>query len=1070
MPERREGTSIPSVQEGGGTRLRVRLFGASEVILDGRRLRAFKSPRLRRFLAMIALRPEPQDRSRLAFELWPDSSERQARTNLRKLLHEFRQALPGTEAFAEIGNRTVRWLSTGPSEVDVLSFREAIASGDFERASRLYQGDLLPSCYDNWVLEAREDLSAAALGVHRHLAETAVERGDHRAVIRHAEALSDLDFADEAAVRMRLQAYHALGDRAAMVRTYQRYADDLRRQLAIEPDAEIAALYGTFRSDPSDPNRRRAADAGGSPFVGRDLERRALSEAWKTAHAGRAHLVLLTGEPGIGKSRLAQELGRHVQTDGNEVATARAYEAAGRLPWGPVIDLLRSPRIGRRLSALDPVWIAELSRLLPELAGDVRQRPDGRLKSVARRHRLFDAVRQAIGVHDMAQVLIIDDLQWCDTETIELIGYLLRAYPQTPVLIVGTVRWEELPERHPLPGLVDALQRDQAVTVVAIEPLDRASTAALAAELLSAEKIDAGLAERLWNETEGNPLFVIETIQAGFSSDDKQGVLTPTMRSVLRARLAQLTEGAQKLAEAGAIFGRSFSARAMAAALESDEQAVADQLDELWRRRIVTDRGLRYDFSHDKLREVAYEMINPARRRRLHRLVAEALAHEHRDDTAAVSAQLAAHYDQAGMAEQAIAAYRTAGARAVAMSGLDEAVMMLRRALSLLAELPGSPDRDAIELDIRVALGSPLVAIKGYGAHASHRLYERALSLCRKLGRPVDPPILRGLGLARLQGCRFDESSEFAQALIDHESGDHVAGTEGRYLMGVSAFWKGDLEKSRRFLEAAIAHYDIARREEHLARYAQDPKAVCLVRLGLATLWSGDPAAADVMARSAYELADDLDHLMTSAYVVTYASISAAIAEDFTRLSECLEQADRIWSRLSERYLKVVLDALRGWLDVRNGLGAGIDRIVRAVERSRVKGENLHLSFTLLLLARARARHGELHEARAAAREALAWSERWGQHYLDAELLRIDGEFAYSLGEADDALSSLRQAVDISRAQGARWLTLKALHSLSSRFPDRALRAQLAELADALPSGHDLPAFRAAAAFLRESG
>jgi DNA-binding SARP family transcriptional activator len=1074
MPERGQRKSMPKGLQGSDSgrsaQLRVRLLGAAEVILDGQRLRGFNSPRLQRFLALIATRREPLNRSQLAFELWPDSSEHQARTNLRKLLYEFRQALPRVEAFADIGIKTVRWVAAAQSEVDVLSFREAIASGDFERASQLYQGDLLPSCYDDWVLGERENLRAAALGVNRHLAEEAAERGDHRVAIRYAEAASDLECTDEAAVRIQLEAQLALGDRAAALRTYRHYADNLRREFAIEPDAEIEALFRVYRADPSDRDGPRAAPAGGSPFVGRGLEWRTLLEVWKMARAGRAHLVLLSGEPGIGKSRLAQELGLRAQTEGHEVATARAYEAAGRLPWGPVVDLLRSSSVRQRIGTLEQVWVAELSRLLPELSGAAPQRKNNSPKKVAQRHRLFDAVCQVIVSHDFAQVLIIDDLQWCDTETIELIGYLVRSEPQAPILIIGTVRWEELPDRHPLPGLVDALRRDQAVTVVAIDPLDHASTVALAAKLKDVDEVDAELADRLWTETEGNPLFIIETIQAGISPYDEQDILTPTMRAVLRARLGQLTEGAQKLAEIGAIFGRPFSARAMAAAIGGGEQAVDDQLDELWRRKIVVNQGQMYDFSHDKLRQVALELINPARRRRLHQVVADAIAREHTEDLESVSAQLAAHYDQAGMVEQALDAYRLAGTRAVSVSGLNQAVTLFRRALSLLAELPSSSDRDAVELDLRIALGSPLVAIEGYGSKVSHQIYERALSLCRKLGRPVDPPILRGLGLARLQGCRFDESSDFAQALIDHESGDPVAGTEGRYLLGVSAFWQGDLKKSCQFLEAAIEHYDPEKREVHLVRYAQDPKAVCLVRLGLATLWSGDPSRAAAMAGSARNLADDLDHLMTSAYVVTYGAILAAEAEEFSHLDELLRQADRIWSRLSERYLKVVLDALRGWLDVRDGSWAGIDRIVQSVAQSRIEGENLHLSFTLLLLARARGLCGELHEARAAVREALAWSERCTQRYLIAELLRVDGELAYSLGETDVSLLSLRQAVDVSRAQGARWLTLRALQSLASRFPDPKLSAQLADLMGELPSGHGLPAFRAATAFLREPG
>jgi tetratricopeptide (TPR) repeat protein len=219
------------------------------------------------------------------------------------------------------------------------------------------------------------------------------------------------------------------------------------------------------------------------------------------------------------------------------------------------------------------------------------------------------------------------------------------------------------------------------------------------------------------------------------------------------------------------------------------------------------------------------------------------------------------------MVEPAIEAYRVAGTRAVAISGLDEAVSMFRRALSLLAELPPSPRRDALELDIRVALGSPLVAVEGYGSPAAHQLYERALSLCRTLHRAVNPPILRGLGLARLQGCRFDESSVFGQALVDHESRDPIARTEGLYLLGVSAFWRGDLASARQYLEGAIDTYDLSHRGEHLALYAQDPKAVCLVRLAWVDLWAGDAGRADEMARSALELAVDLDHFMTQWYV-----------------------------------------------------------------------------------------------------------------------------------------------------------------------------------------------------------
>src|SRR5262245_21661076 len=1074
--ERNQRSRLPSNTSGVGrelvpARLQIRLLGAVEIILDGRRLRAFNSLRLQRFLALIALRGDPQHRSRLAFELWPDSDERQARTNLRKLLHDFRHSLPDIGEFVEIDNETVRWIATGPSEVDVLRFRDAMAAGDLELAARLYSGDLLPACYDDWVLDERAKLRAEAHGALVRLTEEAAGRDDYRTTIRHAQRIIDLEPTDEAAVRIQMEAHLALGERAAALRSYHRYAEALQRDLEAPPGEAIRAMYQHLLAlNRDEAQGKDLAPLAESAFVGRDLEWNQLKEAWNTAREGGAHLVLVTGEPGIGKSRLALELGRRLRAEGHVVASARAYEAAGRLPWGPVVDILRSDALRSHINTLDTVWRAELARLLPELP-DASQ-PSGPSQSgdPAQRYRLFDAVSRAILVGDRPRLLIIDDLQWCDTETIELIGFVIHSGRPAPILIVGTARWEEIPPQHPLVGLVDALGHDQAVTTVPLDRLDEGATAKLAARLRAEDTIDPKLAARLWSETEGNPLFVIEAVRAGISSDGSQALLTPTMRAVLRARLGQLTDGARRLAEVAAIVGRPFSVGLMVSATGIDEPELVDYLDELWRRRIIRDHGPTYDFSHDKLRAVALEMVSPARRRQLHRAVAEGIAVELHKDIEAASPQLAAHYDQAGMVEPAIEAYRVAGARAVAVSALDEAVALFRRALALLTDLAPAPDRDALELDVRIALGSPFVALEGYGSKGAHQLYERALSLCRKLHRHVDPPILRGLGLARLQGCRFDDCEELARNLLDDESHDPIARTEGRYLLGVSAFWRGDLARARHDLDGAIETYDVSHRDEHLALYAQDPKAVCLVRRAWVELWAGDASRADKTARSALALAVDLDHLMTLGYVITYAAIIAAESDDLARLAELLADADLVWKRLSERYLMVVLEALRGWLDVCEGSAGGIEKIVRSVARSRTDGETLHLTYTLLLLARARGMVGEFHQGRTATREGLSRTHRCDQRYLEAELWRLDGELAYRSGEREAAATSLRRAVEVAVAQGAGWLELRALPSFASRFPDQTAREQLRDLIATIPSGHDLPAFRAAIRFLSESG
>jgi DNA-binding transcriptional activator of the SARP family len=348
-------------------RLEVRLLGAVEVILDGRRLGAFNSLRLQRFLALIALRRDLQHRSRLAFELWPDSDERQARTNLRKLLHDFRHSLPDIGEFVQIDNEIVRWIPTGPSEVDVLRFRDAMAAGDLELAARLYSGDLLPACYDDWVMDERAKLRAEAYGVLVRLAEEAAGRDDHEATIRHAQCVIDLEPTDEPAVRIQMEAHLALGDRSAALRSYHRYAEVLERDLAVEPGEAIGAMYRRLRAHTPNREERQGEDVAAVaavPFVGRDLELDQLNQAWSAAREGQAHLVLLSGEPGIGKSRLALELGRRVRA-GTRGGFGSGVRGGGPTAVGPSrrsAPIGCSPEPHRHAQG---VWRAELARLLP---------------------------------------------------------------------------------------------------------------------------------------------------------------------------------------------------------------------------------------------------------------------------------------------------------------------------------------------------------------------------------------------------------------------------------------------------------------------------------------------------------------------------------------------------------------------------------------------------------------------------------------------------------------------------------------------------------------------------------
>ncbi|MGI9622702.1 MAG: ATP-binding protein, partial [Acidimicrobiales bacterium] len=638
MPSDRSGV------EDDGPRLQVHLLGTVEVTLDGERLRDFDALRLQRFLALLLLRPELSHRSRIAFELWPDSDESQARTNLRKLIHDVRNSLPDHEVFVEITNEVVRWLPDGPSRADVIDFHTAAVSGDVQLAASHYSGDLLPACYDDWVLDERARARSSALSAFTRLAHEGVADCDFEKAVEYSRRALDLEPTDEEAVRTYMEANVNLDQRAAALQGYHRYTEILDRDLGVGPSPDLEALYRRLRQQSAGAAELEGGHErkiGESPFVGRLQELKLLHDTWDNLQGTGAHLVVVTGEPGIGKSRLAEEFGRRIRAEGHLVASAGAYEAAGRLPWGPIVDLLRSDALRSQVETLEQTWRTELARLLPELRDRVGKTTAGHAGELAQRRRMFDAVSRAIIADARPRLLILDDLQWCDAETLELIGFLIRAADTEPVLVVGTLRAEEVLPDHPVNELTSALGRDGAATTVALAALDAETTASLAARLGEPEAKAPEYATRLWAETEGNPLFVVEAVRAGVP-ETGPGVLTPTMRAVLRARLDQLNTRTRRVAEVAAVIGRPFTLQFVATATGVSEQQLVDEVDELWRRRIIRDQGHSYDFSHDKLRAVAVDMLSPARRRQIHRAIAETIRAQ--ADGATAAARLAAHY------------------------------------------------------------------------------------------------------------------------------------------------------------------------------------------------------------------------------------------------------------------------------------------------------------------------------------------------------------------------------------------------------------------------------------------
>jgi hypothetical protein len=839
-----------------------------------------------------------------------------------------------------------------------------------------------------------------------------------------------------------MQALARSGARSEALRSYERLAERLSTDLGVAPEPATTALAdrlrrtGRHEGAASGPTHvlwiNAAAKQGGDPqmkpLIGRSAEWRSAYGAWREAAGGRARVLCVAGEAGIGKSRLVEELARQVAAGGHPVAYSRAYEAAGRPPWGSVIDWLRSGPVRPCLDTLDAACLTELARLLPELRLAHPGLPDAPpATDLGRRHHLLAAVRHGLLAVGKPLLLVVDDLQWCDPDTVELCEILVQSAPSTPVLITGTVRDEEAAGAQ----LLDRWHRHLVPTVIALGPLDRGATAEMAA-LIGRRALTPQDAVRLWTETEGNPLFIVEAIRAGFGTGaPARTMLTPTVHALITARLDRLSPAARDLAEVAATIGREFRAPVLATAAGRTEDDIADDLDELWRLHVVRDRGSAYDFSHDRLRDVVLESISPARRRKLHRSVAEAIELHHADDPGPVSARLAVHLAAAGLAGRSLEAYERAARHAYKVFALDACIALLQRALRMLDESARGDVRDEVELRLLSAIGVPLVARRGYGSPEVRRCYERALTLHRRLGRRPSPSVLRGLALEAVVNCRFDRAEEMGRQLISSEGVDRTAPVEGEYVLGVTRFWQGEFAAAEHHLTTAIDRYRIEDAPLHVGRYAQDPLGVCLSRLALTQLFQGRPGDASRTMKEALRVAAELDNPMTVGYVRAFDAILAALEPDGHDLDAAVTDLVAVTSTVHLDYWSVLADVLRGWRDVRAGDLRGIATIRRAT--GRIRGmQPLALTLGLSLLARAHQQAGEPATGRAIVAEALVWTEQSGQRYLLPELLRIDAELLALSDDRTGAARTAHRAVDAAVALESPWLRDRALATLAA--------------------------------------
>ncbi len=1015
--------------------IRIELFGSLRVTCEGRPVTTVNTNRLQSLLAYLALHTEVP-REQVAYLLWPDSSESQARTNLRQLLHHLRRALPDGCCPLVSDNYTVQWRRDDCS-VDVLEFDAALQeaadareSSDAGReraaldsASRIYQDDLLPGLYDEWLLAKRDHYRRQMAYALERLSLLSEHQGDYLSAILHAERLLALDPLSESHHQMLIRLHADRHDRASALRAYHQCMRVLRRELGVEPSAETRALFDrVLKSAPPEtpaPDRPKAAPAIAPSIIGRGKERETLFGCWRSASTQGPMMAVISGEPGIGKSRLAGEIFEWCVREGVAAAQTRCYSGQGQVAYAPIAEWLRAPALERVRSLLAQPQLAELARVLPEILerNPALGRPQPLTESWERLH-FYDSLNTAFGRADKPLLLWIDDLQWCDADSLEWLQSLICSRAAARILILGTLRAEEAAHDHPVRRLLSALRRAEQLVEIALEPLDAADTLALA------EQIGGGARPHaigdLHRATGGNPLFIVESVRAGLDNPAE----APRIHAVITARLAQLSKPSFELAGLASAVGRPFSFDLLAKATDWDEESVAAALDELWQRRIIESRGQsEYDFTHDRLREVAYGDQSLVRRRFLHRRIARALAETYSDDSGAISGQLAAHYEAAGMMEEAIQQYRSAALFDRQRFADAEAVVLLRRALDLNRNLPETAAQRERELDLLVALGPVLVTTQGYAMPEVGQTYQRALDLARQLQNPHIFHVLSGGWVFHTVSGALERSLELSRELLERADRTEVPALRmaGHSVLGISLFHLERLQESREHMEAALALYRPG--AEPVLAFFAGPDIGVFCRSYLAHLaWHGGALdEAHWRLEEAVAAAREVAHPFSRAIVLDYAAILHVFRDDHRTAQEWAEEAVSLCSEYQFAYYLAIAEIIAGWAMAMQGLmEQGIPRLRHGLEHFRTAGAQLRLPFYMGLLAQAYGRAGSTNEALASIANAFAFGNKTGEHWSDSRLYCIQGDLLRSTGREEAARESFRKGVEAARRTGSR--------------------------------------------------
>ena len=864
-----------------------------------------------------------------------------------------------------------------------------------------------------------------------------------------------------------------------------------------------------------------------SRVVGRDDVLSRL-QCWleKMLH-GERKTVFVTGEAGIGKTLLVDTFARCIASDRSirigrgqcleQYGTGEAYlpilEAIGRLcrEHGQVVDVLR---------AYAPMWLLQM----PSLVSAADRELLSREVFGATRERMLREMGDALEAltADLPLVLILEDLQWSDYSTLDLISYLARQRHPAQLMLIGTYRTVELiVSGHPLQAVKRELLAKQQCEELPLEYLNEEAVAKYLSVRFPNNQFRTELAGLIHDRTYGNPLFMVSAVDYlvadGFirESDgswklvveiENVDVNVPeSIKQMIEKQLDLLDANQLQTLEAASVAGAEFSTLALVVALGEDSAEIEARCDELARRgQFIRDCGLqvlpngeavsRYGFIHDLYQQMLYERVSESRRVQLHRRIGEEGETLYGKRAREIAAELAMHFERGSNYEKAIKYIRQAADNDIRRFAYKEAVALSRRGLDLLERLPASRERAEQELGLRLTLGLPLVATEGYAAPDVGSLYSKARELCQQLGEtPAISDVLWGLRTFYTMRGQLETAREIAEEFLRLAERLSYPGLEmrGHWAIGVTFLHQGEFTQAMSHFEKALALYEPERQLNDAVPYSQNTGVAVQCFAARALWFLGQPDAAMNRMTEALDLARELPEPHGLVPSLVFAAIFHQLCRNPQMAQEYAEAATAVSSEHGLVPYQYMAKIMHAWSLLDQELTEeAIEQMRHGLADYQATGSEMLCPYFLTVLGHALSRMGQFDEGLQFLEEGMEVAYRTGERSCEAELYRLKGEVLLMQSKADgvshtagrlpttsqslvaQAESCFDQAIRIAQRQGAKSWELRAGISLAQLYQDcgkrEEARAMLTEIYSKFTDGCDTKDSQEAKALLAE--